>query len=141
MSFADDFKTMVGPRLNRAIAAQAFLLAADDDASYSDAMSAILDLARRYGASFLPGPLGEVLQEQIASALLKEIVRAEARVETLRAEIKAERAIDPVRHYEALAAASDDPDRMRWTFASISPEYRAFLLARRREGKCADASR
>lgn len=131
MSFANDFHAVAAPRLGPPIKAQGFLLAADC-VDFSDARRAVNDVAIQFGASYLPAPVLDDLLDWIAAALLREFAQAEPRVATIEAEIDAQREADPVAYYRDLAATCADPERMRWVFAAICPEYRAYLIATRK---------
>lgn len=131
MSFADDFRVMVVPRLKAATEAQGFLLGLDQT-DFTDAHASVHVAASKRGAALLPDNVRADLDDWISASLLRESVKAEPRIDALAAEIEAAEIADPVRHYSGLAAASSDPARMKWVFAAISPEYRAYLLAERR---------
>lgn len=136
-AFPTHFRDHVMPRLRQQVAVQAFLVACGST-SYAEGYDVVLAAARRYGALRLPErlridgrtvrPLLE-LEDWISTSLLTGILQAEPRIAEIEAEIAA---ADPVAHYEELAAASRNPDQMRWTFAAINPEYRAYLQAVRR---------
>jgi len=146
MNFPIHFRDHVMPRLRQQVTLQSFLIACGS-ATYAEGYDAVLAQARRYGALHLPErlrvwdeaaarfrtirPRAE-LEDWIATSLLTGILQAEPRVAEIEAGIETERVVDPVTHYDRLAANSRNPEAMRWTFAAICPEYRAHLQAVRR---------
>ena len=129
--FPIHFRDAVMPRLRAAVDVQSFFIACGTR-EYGEASAEVFAIARKFGALHLPDQRLEELQEWIAIALLQGIAAAEKRVDEIEATLAAE---DPIQHYEELAAQSQDPERMRWTFAAICPEYRAHLIAGRRGAK------
>jgi hypothetical protein len=119
------------PKLRQQVAVQSFFIACGI-VDYGEGHKAILATAMHYGAAYLPTARFDELRDWIASALVEGITDAEPRVDAMEAEIERQAIEDPVAHYESIAASSKEPEKMRWAFAAISPEYRAHLLAVRR---------
>lgn len=80
MSFAQDFREHVIPRLQNLATAEAVCVARGVE-TFSGACSAIWRYANRYGATSLSSPMIDVLDDWILSTLLVEIDKAERHVE------------------------------------------------------------
>jgi hypothetical protein len=132
MSFADDFKRHAAPRLRAVAKAHATFHALGDE-SFVDAHAAVHAEAAYLGAGFLPAENYDDLCDQITSLILNETDAAEISLAKSDETNAAALAADPVAYYEALVASSHRPDEaLRWAYASICPEYRAYLIAQRR---------
>lgn len=134
MTFSENFREHVVPRLVAEIKQQATSLACDM-IDWQDAFQAVFDVACRYGAMHLPDLILYDLREWIGSTLLDEVGNAEIVAATIERHEQA----DPIGHYESLAASSANPDAMRWVFASISREYRNSLLSVKRMARAGAA--
>lgn len=133
-SFPDNFREHVTPKLREEIARQAIRLACDE-IDWTAGFQAVLGMALRYGAIHLPDGIFYDLRDWIGSMLLD----AASTTESAADEIERQAQVDPVSHYESLAASCSDPAAMRWVFAAISPEYRESLLAVRRPARAEGA--
>lgn len=131
--FAEQFRQHVIPRLNQEIDRLGPQLALGL-IDWETAERRITCIAARYGASHLRDRGYEELLDWIDKHLLTRQLKAEAAIEDAKEALALQCAIDPVGHYEWLTTGSKDPDRIRWAFAAISPEYRAHLLAQLRRG-------
>lgn len=131
MAFADDFRTCVLPRLREACRREGVFVACRLR-DFADAHAAIWEEAAYLGALFLPEPVRADLEDWIGTTLLHAVLAAEQHNAVLGAELAEQLSRDPVTYYEELAEACREPERMRWVFAAISPEYRQHLIASRR---------
>jgi hypothetical protein len=127
-SFADDYRQHVLPLLAGTSYVAAARLAMDG-AEFRDCLALVWAEAMRLGAGFLQDDAMRDVRDWIMAKLVRDLVAIEAGV----SEIEAQAWLDPVGHYDGL---SDDP-ALRWTFAAISPEYRAALTERTRQRKSA----
>jgi len=124
MSFAEDFRERVWPRIRGEAKTQALFVVLGL-AEFEDARAAVMKVARLGGMGLLPQDRYEQLEEAIPSLIWAEFTAAEVRIAGYHHTAEA----DPVAHYENLAGASEP---LRWAFAAVCPEYRAYLLAARR---------
>jgi len=128
-AFPLHFRDTVIPRLREEAARQGALVALEE-AEFEDAASAVRWIATASGAGLLTVEQREQIYDRIPDLIWDAYLAATREIEV----DQRQREADPVAHYEALAASCRDPEQMRWTFAAICPEYRAYLLAARRAG-------
>ena len=118
MSFADDFRAHVTPRLRVTVQIQG-LYAGCGFIGFTEALSAISSEASYFGAGHLPPEIYDDLIDWMASALLARVVEVEAWLDE----------IDPFTSLGQAAAGCAHPELMRWVFASVDPAYRNHLRA------------
>jgi hypothetical protein len=126
MSFAQDFRERIIPRMRGEARKQAVLVAIGE-IDFEDAAHAVRMVAINGGVGLLTVEQREAVFDPVPDLIWKEYEAALVR----QTEDEAALAADPVRYYEDLAVACREPEKMRWTFAAICPEYRAYLIAAR----------
>lgn len=122
--FANTFRTLVMPSLRERCRYYGILVSCDQ-IGLGEACDLVMDEARKRGATYLDSRKLTDLLDWTATRILTETDVADQN----RAHIRAEEKADPVGYYTKLTAMCSNPERIKWIFASISPEYRAHLLA------------
>lgn len=115
MSYAEDYRREVRPRLQRTINLQAFLVAAGV-ISFLEGDTAAYEEAAYLGSARLAPDIQDDLHDWIASRFMHALIAAEARVSV---------------HLTTLTVADYDhlPPDLQWAVASADPDYRAALQA------------
>lgn len=121
MTFPDAFRAHVLPKLVR-LAREGAIAMSDGEASFDEVMNGVMHEARRLGASRLPEGVYAALEDYIEKQVMDCWQGLDAATERVRKEASAH----PVEHYSQLAA---EMPHLKWTFAAISPEYRAHAIA------------
>lgn len=129
-AFAINFRSIALPRLRREVETVAFLVACDV-IEFDEAYEEVSCLAEKLGANFLPQHIYADLPSWILSELTDATVEAKDRVTRIHENVERAAKSNPVTFYEKLAASCADSERMRWAFASRSPEYRKHLVDER----------
>ena len=123
--FAQHFRSLVAPRLREECRRQAAALSLGI-IGWDEANHAVWEVARRYGAGFLPNGAFIDLMDWIGATLLQEEIAAEERGVQMTTEDDARRERDPVGYYEWLAQGKPT---LQYSFSAACPEYRAHLKA------------
>jgi hypothetical protein len=128
MSFAEDFRDQVIPRMRLEARVQGLLVAAGE-IEFGDAKYAVTMIAVRAGLGLLSPEAQERVTDRVPDLLWDA---HEAGLKTILADER-KRRDDPIGYFESAAAKCRDPEKMRWVFAAMCPAYRKHLVGRMRK--------
>ncbi len=135
MAIIDDFREGAVPRLREVAKTQALFVALEL-VTLDEARAEVAAMARTLGARLLPSKDQDRLFDAwIPEIVLAELGKATDRVIVIEQRMDAAIRDQPARFYDGLAARCADPERMRWTFASMSKPYRKHLNQERNRAR------